>query len=868
MWISTQHPQSHSMPPPPAAPDGWPPTVGHPALAGLPSPTYQWACRLRQDGAALGDAQAAWEEMLAAARARGMVAVPGGRADGSTRGAQAGTPRRARAPAPRARRSPTKQQQQQQQQQQQRQQKQQQRQQQQRVPKKTRKKQGDGRGGSTTTALAASRRRARRRPRRPKAAHLRFAFKTAPSTVVHYHYHVTDPTDLGRTEYARAANLPAERLAMRDLALAGQMAPKLDPGAMSGPPRIAEPASSSSSRMAPPPTDIPSLMLMTPAAASEGPTPGPRTPGPSSPPLQDHTRDVRMLLLPGHNGDATPRPASGAGASGRRRTPDMRFGTRSSSPTGRPGQQPRTPVAVRVAASVAKGFGPASRTSTTAPSAVARRRRTEDAPPPAATHQRHRTLAFTVPTPSVAGHDPCLDPPALSAPSDDAGGKVTTLHDLSAIDVVSEADDERAFRATTSPAAASAPTAAAAAAAAVATAPPSPSRKRWRAAKHVVVATNRLTADDERKLRAMFDFIDRGGDGLVNVREMLLALRKSQELADLLHLPMHIRQEDGTREAFETMFQKMDQHDLREVTFKQFIKYVKAHGHGTGSPRRSTRKAVWGASTSTNMPTAAPPARATPRAPSSSPLEVVAQETPVQASSPEPATIATPQHGFGSSGTDGSETESPLQSPALPLPQDDNDTDNDNDMSPGSSREMLVQEVASNRHQIGDLRGVSSPTTSADSSSDGEDRDRVKMTALMGGLQTPSVTPRKGGAGLPPFSPWAADMMAEYSRHGLGGMQIEAALLRADERFDRDSPSHPDYDAFVDGFHSVLTTAQRRMLSKHAVVAQAEDPARTWMGSEKAASVKPSRFQVQVKEVGGEWGGVDEYFCSTPFASP
>ena len=51
---------------------------------------------------------------------------------------------------------------------------------------------------------------------------------------------------------------------------------------------------------------------------------------------------------------------------------------------------------------------------------------------------------------------------------------------------------------------------------------------------------------------------------------MLLGLRKDPELARLLHLPSHIKQEGGTREAFERVFQAMDDHMDRHITYNEF----------------------------------------------------------------------------------------------------------------------------------------------------------------------------------------------------------------------------------------------------------------------------------------------------------
>ena len=78
-------------------------------------------------------------------------------------------------------------------------------------------------------------------------------------------------------------------------------------------------------------------------------------------------------------------------------------------------------------------------------------------------------------------------------------------------------------------------------------------------------------------LRGIFEHIDKDHSGSINVREMILGLRRDAELADALHLPQHIWQEDGTREAFETVFQAMHRDDLREVTWNDFFTYVVSH---------------------------------------------------------------------------------------------------------------------------------------------------------------------------------------------------------------------------------------------------------------------------------------------------
>ena len=56
----------------------------------------------------------------------------------------------------------------------------------------------------------------------------------------------------------------------------------------------------------------------------------------------------------------------------------------------------------------------------------------------------------------------------------------------------------------------------------------------------------------------IFASIDRNGDGSINVRELLLCLRKDPAVAKFMNLPMHTKQEGGTRETFERKFQAID----------------------------------------------------------------------------------------------------------------------------------------------------------------------------------------------------------------------------------------------------------------------------------------------------------------------
>ena len=62
--------------------------------------------------------------------------------------------------------------------------------------------------------------------------------------------------------------------------------------------------------------------------------------------------------------------------------------------------------------------------------------------------------------------------------------------------------------------------------------------------------------DADSKLLKIFGIMDRNNDGVVNVREMILALRHDEKIAQLLRLPSHIKQEDGSRNKLEDVFNK------------------------------------------------------------------------------------------------------------------------------------------------------------------------------------------------------------------------------------------------------------------------------------------------------------------------
>ena len=89
------------------------------------------------------------------------------------------------------------------------------------------------------------------------------------------------------------------------------------------------------------------------------------------------------------------------------------------------------------------------------------------------------------------------------------------------------------------------------------------------------------------QMRAVFDTIDRNHDGSINVRELLLCLRKHPDVAEFMHLPMHVHQEGGTRETFEEMFQAMDKDGSRDITWPEFEAYFAAPAVGVTDTEHS-----------------------------------------------------------------------------------------------------------------------------------------------------------------------------------------------------------------------------------------------------------------------------------------
>ena len=80
-------------------------------------------------------------------------------------------------------------------------------------------------------------------------------------------------------------------------------------------------------------------------------------------------------------------------------------------------------------------------------------------------------------------------------------------------------------------------------------------------------------ADVYDRCEQVFELLDKNSDGKLSRIEIIQACRKDERVATLLRIPKQIRQEDGSRNAFETMFQSMDGDDSKAVSLDEFQRF-------------------------------------------------------------------------------------------------------------------------------------------------------------------------------------------------------------------------------------------------------------------------------------------------------
>lgn len=81
---------------------------------------------------------------------------------------------------------------------------------------------------------------------------------------------------------------------------------------------------------------------------------------------------------------------------------------------------------------------------------------------------------------------------------------------------------------------------------------------------------------DRKKLKLFFDGIDEDGNGGINRRELISALRNIRGVAECLDLPQEVRSEGGTRAVFESFFQRCDSDRNGEISWEEFLRAQKA----------------------------------------------------------------------------------------------------------------------------------------------------------------------------------------------------------------------------------------------------------------------------------------------------
>ena len=84
-----------------------------------------------------------------------------------------------------------------------------------------------------------------------------------------------------------------------------------------------------------------------------------------------------------------------------------------------------------------------------------------------------------------------------------------------------------------------------------------------------------LSPEGRAKASAAFRKMDNNGDGSLSRAEVILAVKKDAEVRELLGLGDHaqIRQEDGSRDAFEVVFQSLDANSDKVIDEAEFVKF-------------------------------------------------------------------------------------------------------------------------------------------------------------------------------------------------------------------------------------------------------------------------------------------------------
>lgn len=78
---------------------------------------------------------------------------------------------------------------------------------------------------------------------------------------------------------------------------------------------------------------------------------------------------------------------------------------------------------------------------------------------------------------------------------------------------------------------------------------------------------------DRTVLIDVFSRIDKNNDGVLSRAEVIKSLRHDPDVRRMLDLPQWIRQEDGTRDQFERVFQSIDSDDSKTINVAEFARF-------------------------------------------------------------------------------------------------------------------------------------------------------------------------------------------------------------------------------------------------------------------------------------------------------
>ena len=160
------------------------------------------------------------------------------------------------------------------------------------------------------------------------------------------------------------------------------------------------------------------------------------------------------------------------------------------------------------------------------------------------------------------------------------------------------------------------------------------------------VDTKQVTA-----IRQIFNTLDRHQQNQVNVRDLILALRRDASIAKFLHLPMKITQEDPSRTTMQHIFNVIDSNHDHVISWHEFETYFFTHTYDVKANHfvENNSNSNGNVQQHSNTPRVSSPLARSEKRASSIASPLLASHSPRASSSPRGA--STPSHSRGRSGT-------------------------------------------------------------------------------------------------------------------------------------------------------------------------------------------------------------------------